>query len=57
MPFGSRVRVQVRADVFNVFDRTQFGAPNTAVTNAAFGTISAQANGPREVQLGVKLYW
>jgi hypothetical protein len=27
------------------------------VTNAAFGTISAQANGPREVQLGVKMYW
>jgi outer membrane receptor protein involved in Fe transport len=57
VPIGTRVRVQVRADVFNVFNRVQFGPPNTSVTNAAFGTISAQANGPREVQLGVKMYW
>jgi outer membrane receptor protein involved in Fe transport len=57
VPLGGRVKVQVRADVFNVLDRTQFAGPNTSVTNAAFGTISSQANGPREVQLGVKLYW
>ena len=43
--------------MFNVFNRTQFGAPNGTVTNAAFGTVSTQANSPREVQLGLKFYW
>jgi outer membrane receptor protein involved in Fe transport len=57
VPIGTRMRVQVRADLFNLFNRTQFGGPNTTVTNAAFGTVTTQANGPREVQLGVKLYW
>jgi hypothetical protein len=50
-------RFQFRCDVFNLFNRTQFGAPNGAVTNAAFGTVSTQANSPREIQLGIKVYW
>lgn len=53
----ARARLQLRADIFNVFNRTQFGAPNGTVTNAAFGTVSTQANSPREIQLGLKLYW
>jgi outer membrane receptor protein involved in Fe transport len=57
VPVGSRMRVQVRADAFNLFNRTQFGVPNTTVTSASFGTVSTQANSPREIQLGVKLYW
>jgi hypothetical protein len=54
---GTRFPLQVRADLFNLFNRSQFAAPNTAVTSQAFGTISAQANSSREIQLGVKLYW
>jgi outer membrane receptor protein involved in Fe transport len=57
VPLGTRARVQVRADLFNLFNRTQFGSPNTTVTSASFGTVTTQANGPREVQLGVKLFW
>jgi TonB dependent receptor len=53
----ARYRLQLRADVFNLFNRTQFGAPNGSVTNAAFGTVTTQANSPREIQLGVKFYW
>lgn len=54
--FGS-YRLQLRVDVFNLFNRTQFDAPNGTVTNAAFGTVSTQANSPREIQLGLKFYW
>jgi outer membrane receptor protein involved in Fe transport len=54
---GTRRHLQVRADVFNLFDRAQFAAPTTTVTSTAFGTVTAQANSPREVQLGVKFYW
>ena len=59
--FGT-ARFQLRADVFNVFNRTQFGAPNGTVTNAAFGTVSTQANsparnpaGPQVLLVGAKL--
>ncbi|MPZ17362.1 MAG: hypothetical protein GEV06_05555 [Luteitalea sp.] len=52
-----RYRLQLRADVFNLFNRTQFAAPNGSVTSAAFGTVTSQANSPREIQVGVKLYW
>lgn len=54
---GSRLRLQVRADAFNAFNTPRFGAPNGAVTSPAFGTITTQANGPREIQLGIKLYF
>jgi outer membrane receptor protein involved in Fe transport len=55
LPAG--MRLQVRADAFNLFNRVRFGAPNGAVTNASFGQITTQANSPREIQLGVKLYF
>ena len=45
---AGRYRLQPKADVFNVFNRTQFGAPNGSVTSAAFGTVSTQANSPRD---------
>ena len=33
-------------------------APRMATSRARlFGTVTAQANNPREIQLGVKLYW
>ena len=34
-----------------------FRAPNTAFGNAAFGRITAQANFPRMLQLGLRLYF
>jgi Carboxypeptidase regulatory-like domain/TonB dependent receptor len=50
-----------RADVFNVFNRAQFGAPNADLSNSNFGvittTISNYATGrgtPREFQLSAK---
>ena len=52
-----RLRLQVRADAFNAFNTPRFGPPNGAVTSPAFGTITTQANGPREIQLGIKLYF
>jgi len=51
----SRMRLQVRLESFNLFNTPWFGAPNTNVTNAAFGTVApTQANDPRNVQVGVR---
>jgi hypothetical protein len=53
---GDRARVEVRIEVFNLFDRANFTAPNANRSSAAFGTITSTYD-PRQVQLGVKLHW
>ena len=45
--------LEARAEVFNVTNTPPFGAPNTTVGAAAFGTIST-AGDPRVVQLALK---
>jgi len=48
--------VQFRAEFFNAFNRPQFGAPGNQVDNTgSFGIVSGQANGPRQIQMAVKL--
>lgn len=46
---------EFRAEFFNAFNTPQFGLPVTSVTNAAFGTITTTAVGPRVIQLALKL--
>lgn len=46
---------QIRLEVFNVFDRVQFGLPNTQVGNSSFGIVSSQSNAPRQIQVAMKL--
>jgi hypothetical protein len=55
--FAERRFVQIRFEAFNATNRVTFGAPNTTPTNAAFGTISSQANTPRRIETGLKLVW
>jgi hypothetical protein len=47
--------VQFRAEFFNAFNRVRFSGPNGTVDNSAFGTVSSQGNGPRQIQLALKL--
>jgi hypothetical protein len=50
-PSGS---VELRAEFFNLFNRTNFRAPNGNRSAAAFGTIT-QTYDPRQAQLGLKV--
>jgi hypothetical protein len=57
-----RLNIRLRADLFNVFNRAQFGAPNSDLSQSNFGTItttiSNYATGrgtPRELQLSAKV--
>jgi hypothetical protein len=53
-----RFNLEFRAEAFNLFNRVQFGPPNTAATtnaNSTFGVISSQANTSRLIQLGLRL--
>jgi hypothetical protein len=52
---GGKWNAQFRLEMFNALNRVQFGAPNTQVGNGNFGIVSSQANGPRQVQLALKL--
>ena len=46
--------VQVRVEIFNVFDTVNFADPNFLVTAGQFGTITETRVPPRIVQLGLK---
>lgn len=50
-----RFGLQFRTEVFNLFNRVQFGYPGTALGNPQFGVISGQGNTPRLVQLALRL--
>jgi len=58
-PLGFRegTRIEFRLEAFNVLNRVQFAGPDATFGDATFGTISAQANAPRQVQLGLKAYF
>lgn len=49
--------LQFRLEAFNVLNRVQFGFPNTTFNSSAFGTITSQANLPRNIQAALKLYF
>jgi len=62
VPIRERLSIRFRADLFNVANRAQFGAPNADVSQTNFGTItstiSSYATGrgtPRELQLSAKI--
>jgi len=54
LPFTDESRLDFRAEFFNVFNKTNFGAANSDITSAAFGTISS-AFPARQIQLALKL--
>ena len=55
---SERVVLEFRTEVYNLFNRVQFGLPNTSVTTAAnptTGFITTQINQPRLIQLAMRL--
>ena len=49
--------LEFRAESFNAFNHPQFGCLANTVNTGNFGQINCQQNSPREVQLGLKLYF
>ncbi len=48
------MRVQFRAEFFNVLNHPLFDFPGTAIGSPTAGVISSQANSPRDIQLALK---
>ncbi len=55
IPIHERLRLQFRAEVFNILNHPQFDAPNTVIGSPEAGVISDQVNTPRDIQLALKL--
>ncbi|HXX24191.1 MAG TPA: TonB-dependent receptor [Terriglobia bacterium] len=49
--------LQVRLETINGFNHPKFGWPSTTFQSPTFGQITSQANTPRQLQLGMKLYF
>ena len=61
---NDKLRMQFRAEFFNLFNRANFGTPNAVVFSSASatpsptaGVISSTATASRQVQFGVKVLW
>ena len=54
--FTEDMRLQLRAESFNVFNWTSFTTVSTNVTATNFGAVTG-ARDPRTFQFGVKFYW
>jgi hypothetical protein len=59
---SERVRLQFRAEFFNVLNHANFGTPNTVVFSSASttpastaGVITSTASTSRQIQFGLKL--
>ena len=54
LPVGNQTMMQFRIEAFNLFNHTNFRAPNTNRSAGTFGTITSTYD-PRQLQLGIKL--
>jgi hypothetical protein len=54
---SQQFRMDVRMEAFNIFNRIVWGGPDTNFNSNNFGRVNSVANSPRQMQLGLKLYW
>ncbi len=50
-----KARLQFRSEFFNVFNHTNFANPSATLGNPNFGVITSTSNGPRSIQMALKL--
>jgi hypothetical protein len=56
-PLQETIKLQFRAEAFNLTNTVNMGEPNTSLTTSAFGTITSTSNGynPRLLQFALRL--
>ncbi len=55
--FGEKLKAQFRAEALNATNTPRFRAPNVAYGSPTFGQIQSQANLPRTLQLGLRIFF
>lgn len=56
-PVSERFRLDLRLEAFNLLNRVVFSEGSRNLNSNTFGVVTSQANQPRSMQLGLKLYW
>lgn len=51
------IRIDLRGEAFNLFNRTIFGTGSTNLNAGNFGIVVNQVNDPRQMQVALKIYW
>ena len=54
--FGERMKMELRAEAFNVLNSAQFRDPSTSITSGTFGLVSTTYD-PRIIQFGLKFIY
>ena len=55
-PLREGLNLQYRLETYNSLNHVQFGNPNTAPANTAFGSVTAEkGHGQRQVTMALKL--
>ncbi|MGB8987101.1 MAG: carboxypeptidase-like regulatory domain-containing protein [Candidatus Sulfotelmatobacter sp.] len=58
LPYRDGLRLDFRAEFFNLFNHAQFGLPGADIsTSSTFGIINTSVNNPRVMQFALKLYF
>ena len=52
-----RIKLQIRAEFFNLFNRHYFDNPNTSIASPNFGDVMSVGGTPRVGQLGARFEW
>jgi len=53
--FGEGRNLEVRADAFNAFNRSGLADPDTTLGDTYFGQVLGVQQGPRQIQLALRL--
>ena len=55
IPLGSTRRIELRGEVFNLFNTVNFSNPDTDFSSTRFGQITSTSTNPRFIQLAVRI--
>jgi hypothetical protein len=55
IPIHEKLKMQFRAEVFNVANRVQFAPPGTTLATSSYGVVTGQTNQPRLFQFSLRL--
>lgn len=55
IPLSERMTFDFKTEMFNTFNRVQFGDPGGSVGSATYGVVSTQVNNPRLIQFSGRL--
>ncbi len=56
IPIREKMRLQFRGEFYNAMNHPNFKNPNTTIGNVNYGKITSD-NGPRNIELALRLFW